>query len=149
MKTDNKFKTSLTGFSFHHANVDVVKQLIQEMEPSSPGISGINSKIMKLIPDIFVPIFTKLINYAIDSGSIPDDWKSALVTPLFKNKGKTTDLNNYRGISVLLPMAKIFEKVIARQITTYFEKKSFLHLINMGSEKVIPVSLLFMNSLVI
>ena len=122
MKKENKFKTSLKGFSFHHASVDFVKQLVQEMEPSSPGISGISSKIMKLIPDTFTPIFTKLINSAIDSGSIPEDWKSALVTPLFKNKGKTTDLNNYRGISVLSPMAKIFEKVLATQITKYFEK---------------------------
>jgi len=122
MKTENKFKTSLKGFSFHHASLDIVKQLVQEMEPSSPGISGISSKIMKLIPDTFTPIFTKLINSAIDSGSIPEDWKSALVTPLFKNKGKTTDLNNYRGISVLSPMAKIFEKVLAIQITKYFEK---------------------------
>ena len=122
MKIENKLKTSLKGFSFHFASVDSVKQLIQEMEPSSPGTSGISSKIMKLIPDTLAPIFTKIINSAISSCSIPEDWKSALVTPLFKNKGKTTDLNNYRGISVLLPMAKIFEKVLAMQITRYFEK---------------------------
>ncbi len=92
------------------------------MEPSSPGNSGISSKIMKLIPDTLVPIFTKIINCSISTSSIPEDWKSALVTPLFKNKGKTTDLNNYRGISVLSPMAKIFEKVLAIQITRYFDK---------------------------
>ncbi len=68
---------------------------------------------MKLIPDTLGPIFTKLINSTISSGSKPDDWKSALVTPLFKSTGKTTDLNNYRGILVLWPMAKIFEKILA------------------------------------
>jgi hypothetical protein len=60
---------------------------------------------LKLVPGILALLFTKLINSAISSGSIPEDWKSALVTPSFKNKGKTTDLNNYRGISVLSPMA--------------------------------------------
>jgi len=32
MKKENKFKTSLKGFSLHHASVDFVKQLVQEME---------------------------------------------------------------------------------------------------------------------
>ncbi len=122
LKSENELRTTKTGFNFVHASVDSVKNLIKEMEPAAQGNSGISSKILKLIPDKLAPILTKIINFAITTSSIPEDWKSALVTPLFKNKGKTTDLNNYRGISVLAPMAKIFEKVLAIQITGYFEK---------------------------
>jgi hypothetical protein len=43
------------------------------------------------------------------------------VTPLYKNKGASTVLNNYRGISVLSPKAKVFEKILAFQIAYYFE----------------------------
>lgn len=52
-----------------------------------------------------------------------DEWKCAIVTPLHK-KGKLDDLNNYRGISVLPPLNKVFEKVLAQQIRDYFD--SFL-----------------------
>ena len=44
----------------------------------------------------------------------------ALVTPLYKNKGSPTDMNNYRGISTLTPVGKIFEKILATQMTIHF-----------------------------
>ena len=67
-----------------------------------------------------MPLLTKLFNHCIDIGKFPIEWKSALVTPLYKNKGVRSDFNNYRGISVLPPIAKIFEKILAMQITIYF-----------------------------
>ena len=56
--------------------------------------------------------------------SIPDDWKLALVNPLYKNKGERSDINNYRAISVLSPISKMFEKLFAKQISFYFESNS-------------------------
>jgi hypothetical protein len=44
-----------------------------------------------------------------------------VVTPLFKNKGSRDNPTNYRGISILPPVAKIFEKILAEQIRLYFE----------------------------
>ena len=41
-----------------------------------------------------------------------NEWKTAIITPLYKNKGNIEDLNNYRGISVLPPLAKLFEKLL-------------------------------------
>ncbi len=51
---------------------------------------------------------------------MPDEWKFAIVTPLYKNKGDKTDPNNYRGISVLPPLAKVFERLLAKQIRSHF-----------------------------
>jgi hypothetical protein len=48
------------------------------------------------------------------------------VTPLYKNKGAKDDLSNYRGISVLAPIAKLFEKILAKQITRYLVKNNIL-----------------------
>ena len=49
-----------------------------------------------------------------------NEWKCAIVTPLHK-KGQVDALNNYRGISVLPPLNKIFEKILAEQIKEYFD----------------------------
>ncbi len=123
LKNENKLITPADNFNFKHVDVELVKDLIKKMPHSSPGSSGISIKVLKLLPDCFPAIFTKLFNYCISTNSIPDDWKMALVTPLFK-KGESTSLNNYRGISVLSPIAKIFEKILASQITNYFENNN-------------------------
>ena len=54
------------------------------------------------------------------------EWKCAVVTLLFKNKGDKSDPNNYRGISVLSPITKLFEKIIAKQISSFFENNKIL-----------------------
>ena len=50
----------------------------------------------------------------------------ALVTPLFK-KNSRSDINNYRGISILSPISKMFEKVLVSQITSFFEGNKLLY----------------------
>ena len=62
-----------------------------------------------------------MYNECIKQNKFPAEWKVAVVTPLFKNKGAHTDVNNYRGISVLPPLCKIFERILASQIKAYFE----------------------------
>jgi len=93
---------------------------------SGAGLSEIPSKVIKHACIQFVPILTTLFNHCIDIGKFPIEWKSAIVTPLYKSKGVKTDLNNYRGISVLPPIAKIFEKILAMQITIYLKLNNIL-----------------------
>ena len=49
------------------------------------------------------------------SGTFPDDWKCARVTPLFK-QGDASDLNNYRPISVISVIVKVFERIVYDQL---------------------------------
>ncbi len=67
-----------------------------------------------------------MFNICIQQQSIPIEWKIAVVTPLFKNKGNKNDMNNYRGISVLPVLEKIFEKILASQIVEHLEKNKIL-----------------------
>ncbi|CAF1093767.1 unnamed protein product, partial [Brachionus calyciflorus] len=65
----------------------------------------------KLITFITIPF-----NGCIQNSSLPDEWKCAVLTPLYRKKGDTDDINNYRGILVLPQKAKVFEKLISSQI---------------------------------
>ena len=51
---------------------------------------------------------------------------TAVVTPLFKNKGDKNDTNSYRGISVLPSIAKLFEKILAYQIIIFLNVNNLL-----------------------
>ena len=94
---------------------------------SSAGVSNIPVKIIKFCVDELSPYLTELFNCCLNSGVIPDEWKMAIVTPLYKNKGDIESSDSYRGISVLPPIAKVFEKLLAHQITDYFEANNFFY----------------------
>ena len=55
----------------------------------------------------------------------PDDWKCARVTPLFK-QGERDDLNNYRPISVIPVIAKVFERIVYNQLYAYLTKHNVI-----------------------
>ena len=56
-----------------------------------------------------------LFNKSQMSGIFPDDWKCARVTPLFK-QGELSDLNNYRPISVISVVTKVFGRIVYDQL---------------------------------
>ena len=58
-------------------------------------------------------------------GIFPDDWKCAKVTPLFK-QGSSSDMNNYRHMSVISAVAKVFERIIYDQIYAYLSEHEIL-----------------------
>ena len=56
----------------------------------------------------------------------PRSLKIAKVVPIHKS-GAKTDLSNYRPISILPPLSKIFEKIVFKQIFSFFDKYSLLN----------------------
>ena len=45
---------------------------------------------------------------AFECGAVPGDWISVVIVPLYKGKGKRTECKNYRGISLLSVVGKIY-----------------------------------------
>ena len=75
---------------------------------------------------------TKIINSSFREGKFPKDWKSAIVVPVHKS-GDTTDVSNYRPISVLPVMSKISE-----QLTGHLNSSPFtLHPMKFGFRGII------------
>ena len=54
-------------------------------------------------------------------------WVEILNSFTHINKGKIDDCNNYRGISLLSPIAKVFEIILADQVGDYFESNKLFH----------------------
>ena len=68
------------------------------------------------------PIVTRCFNSSLEVGSFPTELKYADVIPIYKN-GSRTDKANYRPISLLPPMSKVFEKLISKQLIKFMENK--------------------------
>ena len=65
----------------------------------------------------YYSIFTfELFNLCISTNQIPSEWNVAYVTPVLKPKSLKSSLDSYRPISVITPIAKIFERLLDTQI---------------------------------
>lgn len=80
----------------------------------------INIQMLHSIKYIILIPLTKLINQCIRNNTFPKVLKLSKVLPLFK-KGSVNDPANYRPISIVPLFAKIFEVILKKQITNYFE----------------------------
>ena len=80
----------------------------------------IPSKLLIECLDSILPSLTDLFNSSLASGIFPQCFKSALVTPIIKKKCHDhNDLNNYRPVSNLCFIAKILEKLVLSQVSSY------------------------------
>ena len=66
-----------------------------------------------------------IINQTMSTGIFPNALKIAKVRPLYK-KGEQSSLNNYRPISLLPTISKIFERVLYNQIYKYFNDNNLI-----------------------
>ena len=58
-----------------------------------------------------------------ESGVVPEDWRSAVFVPLYKGKGERTEYNNYKGITLLSVVGKIYAGILVdrgRKVTGAF-----------------------------
>ena len=82
--------------------------------------SDIPTKIIKDNIGIFVPVLLTEFNESLKLNRFPHSMKSADITSVSK-KNDRTDKSNYRPISILPNLSKVFERCIYKQLSTYFD----------------------------
>ena len=106
--------------------------LILNSLKNKPGnINKVPIQVLKSINNIISIPLTIIINKSLTSGIFPDSLKIARITPIYK-EGSRSDINNYRPISVLPTLSKIFEKLVYKQLYNYLEINSSLVNIQFG-----------------
>lgn len=122
-----KIHSAVNSFFLQPITEVEVISLLRELNSSkSTGSNEIPIKYLKLATTIIAPILTDLFNYCIKSGEYPDILKVAQIVPIHK-KGEKEKCTNYRPISLLSPINKIFEKFIYNQLQSYLDKKQLIH----------------------
>ena len=108
-------------FSFEKADEsNFEKEILELNSKKAPGCDNIPTKVLKESINVIKTPLTLLFNKSLDDGTFPSDLKYADVIPFFKKDNKT-EKENYRPISILPSISKVFERQIFKQMSRYVD----------------------------
>jgi hypothetical protein len=109
-------------FSFNYTCEDEVSKIISKLDiKKAIGYDGIPVKILKISVSLLTPVVTHMINHCIDKCVFPHALKLAEVSSIYKKSDKLCK-ENYRPISVLVIVSKVYEKIFVQRMSRYIEK---------------------------
>ena len=72
------------------------------------------------------PIYTKIFNIILSCCIIPTEWTIGQLAPIFKNKGDRKKATDYRGITILSCLSKLFTSVLNDKLTKWVTDKNII-----------------------
>ena len=103
-----------------------VRAQLQKLNPyKAMGPDNISPRVLKELSDVLSQPLAALFQKSLDHAIVPEDWKKARVTPLYK-KGDKYLPSNYRPISLTCVTCKVMEHIVTSQMTRYLEGKELL-----------------------
>ena len=101
-----------------------IRQVLVPGKASGPFL--LSTDLLRHCGSSVISPLIMLFNSCLLAGSFPDCWKTSYVTAIPKGSLDSTKLTNWRPISLLHPLSKVFEAVIARRLRLHLETNSLL-----------------------
>ena len=122
-------------FHFTKVSEKIISDFLKELKTSkATGIDSLSGRFIKDRSKVLATPIAQICNLSIKRSTPPDECEIAKLKPLYE-KGKKTDLKNYRPISLLPVISKIPEKVIYDQTMDFITKKNILYKLQSGFRK--------------
>ena len=110
------------NFSFDLINPECMSKIINNLDTSKATQQGdIPTKIIKDNKDLFSYFISASFNNAVNKGVFPNELKQADIKPIYKKESRN-EKENYRPISILPNLSKIFERCMYDQLKDHFDK---------------------------
>ena len=117
-------------------NYREVYKIISNLKRSnSRGENEITNNILKEIPQYITLAIVHLFNTMIRNEKYPQAFKTSRIIPLLKKKKSKTDLDSFRPVNNLNPLAKITEELLKKQFDNFFETHKVIPMYHHGSRK--------------
>ncbi|KFV84315.1 RNA-directed DNA polymerase from mobile element jockey, partial [Struthio camelus australis] len=105
---------------------DQVRDLLSKLDiPKSMGPDGMHPRVLRKLADVIARPLSIILERSWRSGEVPEDWKKASVTPVFK-KGKEEEPGNSRPVSLTSIPGKVVEQLLLEVITKHVEDKKVI-----------------------
>ena len=124
-----------TSFYTTPTTEEEIISVIKQMKPSnSKGWDGLCNDIIIKIGHLISKPLSHIINLSFYNGIVPWELKRAKVIPIYK-QGDNTNINNYRPISILPFLSKVFEKTMYTRLNSFLNKYNILNNSQFGFRK--------------
>ena len=136
---DVSFSQFLSGnysssFVLSQTTPSCVEKIVKDLNNTGGGHPDIPASVFKKCSTLLSEPISFIINKCIEDGCYPESLKIAKIIPLFKAKNKL-NIKNYRPISLIPVISKIFEKYIYNELISYVESKKILSCEQSGFRK--------------
>ena len=119
----NANKSNLKNFCFQPLSRNSVQSALEKLNVRKAcGYDSISSRMLRLAPSGIADSLTKLFNECIRKGEWPEAWKKGEWNPVHK-KNDRLDERNYRPITLLSTVDKVFESMMSIQVNNHFDSK--------------------------
>ena len=105
-------------------SVKVLKILTKLKTDKAPGVDRLHPRILCELSEQIVDPITNIMQTSLKTSSLPNDWRSANVSPIFK-KGNKKSANNYRPVSLTSILCKCMEKIVRDEIVDHMIENDF------------------------
>ena len=110
-----------------------IAQIIENLKSKhSVDLNGISNVLMKKIAISIAYPLSYIIDCSITEGCFPEAWKNIKIIPIFKKKGSSLELTNYRPIAIINAFSKITEIAIQKRIVPFLEKNGAFNQMQFG-----------------
>ena len=114
------------SFQLKETDSSTVSILLSKLSKSkATGLDKISCRLLRECSDLIAESLSLIFNRSIIMGIFPNEWKCAKVFPIHK-QGKRNCVDNYRPISIIPAVAKVFERLIYDQVFQYITEKKIL-----------------------
>ena len=114
---------------------EIVKSIIKLKNGKAPGSDNILNEHIKATMHIFLPLYEILFNIIFDTGIVPEEWLIGIIKPIFKNKGDPLSPENYRPITLLSCLGKMFTYILSSRLEDFADDSTLIKDSQMGFRK--------------
>ncbi|KAL8591660.1 hypothetical protein ACOMHN_056776 [Nucella lapillus] len=114
-----EYSTTLEDFEISEEKVLKLLQTLKTHKATGPD--GINPLVLSKAADILAHPVTILFRKSLEDGQVPQDWRTATVSPIFK-KGSRLQPCNYRPVSLTCILCKVMEKLIRENVIKHLDE---------------------------
>ena len=107
-------------FEFDKCDESELTKIIKDLKSNAAGTDGLSLRAVKSAVNYIMPCLMFLINLSFETGKFPSELKQSKIIPLHKG-GCKKDRTNYRPISLLPILSKLYEKVAHKRLYSYLE----------------------------
>ena len=107
------------------SEAEIVKAIDNLKRNKCCGEDCILNEFFKDCKEIILPYLLRLFNCVFMSGFFPESWSTGCIVPIYK-KGDVDDTNNYRGITLISCLGKLFTSILNRRLLEWDKTHNIL-----------------------